>query len=260
MGKIYGQATNVLVWLGEDFRGDVKQSFASLEELSKLDKSHVFHVPYDFMKSSEVKALGLQSWSEERWLSLALLLSRQWFMRQWCSQEVLLARNTNKSTSCNVYLLCGDEMLSWSVVRPAYDTLSRHNILQPLESLAYDTAQAHGLKATDRTTAVITGLWSLDILADLLTLRMNLTESLFGDLAGLPSDTLISRTLIDLLLWLTGRKLASDPRDQIYALLGVAQKISVCLRIPWHDMAPDYNETPENVFTKLSGQIIEESQ
>ncbi|KAF2118915.1 heterokaryon incompatibility protein-domain-containing protein [Lophiotrema nucula] len=90
MSKIYSEAQNVCVWLGE--RDDT--SSLAMKLLPKIRDLEDFEEIIDSKTTSE------------EWDALIKLMQKEWFRRRWVVQEIALARRAS--------IYCGKDELSWS--------------------------------------------------------------------------------------------------------------------------------------------------
>lgn len=88
MGRIYSQAKNVCVWLG-DPSPDSKLAFTLIESILQLsDLDHLIDDKYT-----------------DDWAALSSLMKRDWFSRRWIVQEIAFAK------SATVH--CGQTSINW---------------------------------------------------------------------------------------------------------------------------------------------------
>ncbi|KAJ9665890.1 hypothetical protein H2201_004014 [Coniosporium apollinis] len=112
MGKIYRHATIVFAWLGEEdvFTKDALSAFDSLVEIV----AKVGHEPARLIGKSPdddfYRILGMPAISGHHWLALHAFFHRTWFHRAWVVQEIALSKRP-----C---LMCGSSMRPWSRVGP----------------------------------------------------------------------------------------------------------------------------------------------
>lgn len=131
MNEIYGQAAEVLIWLGP--QGDDSQfAIDVLNWISHPDRRedlqpfvcgvHGFTVSHlrtlksmiesDTETSSaylNLERFGLPGITHPLWLALPALYRREWFFRVWTFQEAMLAKNAT--------VLCGDRSIAWTAFR-----------------------------------------------------------------------------------------------------------------------------------------------
>jgi len=101
MHEIYGQARNVIVWLGTPEDGsDLVMDSKKISELNKtlqlLPESKI---------ALNVTAPELPHAEDPIWKAIGRLCDRDWFYRTWVIQEIALARKAE--------LLCGTQRLGW---------------------------------------------------------------------------------------------------------------------------------------------------
>ncbi|PYI07878.1 HET-domain-containing protein [Aspergillus sclerotiicarbonarius CBS 121057] len=105
MGTIYGQAGNVIVWLGEA-ENRSNEAMESIR-LAARDERNLTHVSMDrFLRKVQKKDPEVPAvWNQGSSLEAAMmLLQRAWFRRIWVLQEVGLARS--------IQIVCGPGTLS----------------------------------------------------------------------------------------------------------------------------------------------------
>lgn len=254
MRHIYGNATQVLVWLGDDFRGEAAQTFKLLSQLALPDEDRSQE---EVAEGSAVIGSAAMGWYPlDRWMALLLLLRRCWFTRQWCVQEVLLARSDSATL-----VLCGRETISWTDVISVCVPLLRHDIEPALNALLNNQIKKSGIEGSDSVeTRPTQHLLSFLNVVLLLDQGMHLSESKSISFTGVPVNELSSYSLLCVLCYFTKEKLTSDPRDAIYALLGLLQKICLVHGVRWEQIVPDYSRSPEETMQDVSARIIMESK
>ncbi|KAI9657385.1 MAG: hypothetical protein M1821_003067 [Bathelium mastoideum] len=110
MSKVYSNAEQVLIWLGDDDRGEASDAFAFVEELF-TDPRYQKHIMYDGplhpSRESERLAYGVIGYlrNTRKLKCLDGILQRHWFRRIWVVQEVALARRA--------VLICGEYRCDW---------------------------------------------------------------------------------------------------------------------------------------------------
>ncbi|KAF5969550.1 WW [Fusarium coicis] len=124
MQKIYGQAQNVLVWLGEPTDGSILGMRLIQNRMASMGW-HQWKIDKDYGKPTLLFSKSLKS-------SIAMmnrssliqeltngevreLLDRPWWRRTWIIQEVVLAKK--------VQILCGAEVITWYAVASLFERL-----------------------------------------------------------------------------------------------------------------------------------------
>jgi hypothetical protein len=92
MGKIYHNATKVLVWLGEDFECIADDCFRLIERTNQyFDKEFLrSDMRYEYMP--RLKAPFPIAVDRDAWSNVATLIELPWFARVWTVQECALAK------------------------------------------------------------------------------------------------------------------------------------------------------------------------
>ncbi|KIW08382.1 uncharacterized protein PV09_01296 [Verruconis gallopava] len=252
MDEIYSKASSVIVWLGpysEDY-----DSFAWLhEDFLAAIGTQIQINGQDFIKDQDpldpkfTEKLGIVppsgSWRRTWDQFFDFCRARRWFSRAWIVQEVALARN--------LVLLCGDRFLPWENV----ETLGHLIQVQRWAPLiGKNVAQTLFRAAGDHTVR-------------LYMMRENLNVQRAQALSALTVEDGNSVTKEAKLIWyrylqkllLEGRSYsATDPRDKIFALLGLMKKcLPSKMEIP---IRPDYSESssPVSVFTSVASLLLTE--
>lgn len=201
MCKIYSQAEEVIVWLGQATR-ETNTLFESLQRLQE----HSFlyghgHRHWDLAKWKELWLSVPKDSDSELRGGLFLLLKRPWFKRVWILQEIANAKKAS--------ILCGTKSI-------------RAHTFALAPSLI-------GVKPQRHCRAV------LDIMPGHLREETWWSEN---------------RDLYNLLLKFRESE-ASDPRDQVYALLGISSDAQDTGRL-----RPDYTKDLENVIYDTSSFLF----
>jgi hypothetical protein len=180
MGKIYSNATEVLIWTGEEL-GGFSELETQLAKPGRLDDCYVE--------------------------TLVQLICRPWFTRGWIVQEAVLGKTTTLIAGTS-WLPLDDVGQAWS--KPKFSVPARHR------------------------DAIHVGRTSIiNIMA--LRKRKSVPDLEFG---------------FDGLLNSFGDSQISDPRDHVYAFLGLKYDARIVIE-------PDYNASVGEVFTDTTRATIE---
>lgn len=196
MGKIYSQARQVLIWLGEETEYD-SEAFNAVSQLETA-------LPTPLPNDSEIFIRAVNSIPRSSWLQIACLLQNPWFQRVWVIQEVRMARSAQ--------LFHGSKSIAWSKFAEAVEKISLYNI---------ETIFAASKLA-------------------LLALKN----------IGLMREKLESRRpFLQLLCYARDFK-STDPRDKLFALLGLCDSDAV----PWE--SPNYTIPASKLFVQYTKQEL----
>ncbi|TLD31155.1 hypothetical protein PspLS_02941 [Pyricularia sp. CBS 133598] len=120
MGRVYQHAINTLVWLGtsDSVTGQVFSLLIHSATELILDFSQL-QIP------DGLQQRGFPPAKDTIWNDLWDLLDRPWFSRLWIIQEVVLSRNA--------WVVCGDQLMSWSMLETACANLKAAGVSQWLQ-------------------------------------------------------------------------------------------------------------------------------
>ncbi|KXL41896.1 hypothetical protein M433DRAFT_6604 [Acidomyces richmondensis BFW] len=230
MGDIFKSARKVIVWLGEDY----DDSRAGMQLARQL-----LHIATERQVTNlgpgDLELHGLPRQGHKRWRALAAVLRRPWFWRTWIIQEVVL--------NPTVELVLGMNMLTWDELELVVSLLEG-----PIpKSWKLDHAVSTSELPFSRINRI--RLRHQRMIRTPVT-PIQFFEQSDSTSATAPDDSDIylyadDPELLDLLLMSRGLG-ATDPRDKIYALLGLGK----------HDINPDYSMSPQSVFTDFALQTI----
>jgi hypothetical protein len=152
--------------------------------------------------------------NRQKLVALAKLLSNPWWIRVWVIQEVLI--------STNVRFRYGQEQIPWDLI--SVTAIVFHDIES---SLIMTSASKYNIAQSMK------GLRAANIMYGLRTELAN------GETVSLSK-----------ILGLTSIFQATDPRDKVYALLGVTNNILT------QALLPDYGKSVEQVYTDVAQHFI----
>ncbi len=217
MRQIYQRARGVLVWLGLAEAGDVA-GLALLRRVHRACGQQLTN-PNDFTKIWTIlEFLGLPGIEDPAWRALVKILQRPYFSRIWIVQEFLVARHRTvlvgpHNIDGDIVLAFAGAMDKYPRIREAVGVSSDTNAAmvidaswvnppvgaQPVPDPSNPTAAARRMAIPVVAIPPITTLWFL-----------NHTTSQYG-----------GALMLELLNWTRLFK-AKDPRDRIFALVGLA--------------------------------------
>lgn len=200
MGVIYKQATNTLIWLGEDDDTGPQLAVRTLQEIhTRLQLSNVMITPDDFQR------LQVALMNDKSWWAVRQLFRRRWFTRTWTIQEAIL------STHC--YVQCDTTVFSWDDITAWSYTLEQSGLLKWLMNYDELDAMYSNLVTTDLSIRPIGGI----VINELQQTRViELTRQRGVQKLGI-------LPLLDCLIMARVRYAAAgEPKDKVYGVLGFA--------------------------------------
>jgi hypothetical protein len=243
MGRVYGHAKNVIVWLGPE-NEETAAGIAIMELLFTNGKfafsnianedeqmmvetameqhrqvERIAREQHSVLESKSYGNLGIPVISLEEWAAVYSVLTRRWFNRMWIVQEVALG---------GVYprIFCGDFQIVWPLISRTVNVLADTGWMVELSlpSLLDGTQQ-----------------WPLFRALEPLSARS------IVDIIRTESDNDMVK-----LLHKTTEFQCFDPRDKIYALLSLTPNVA-------NAIVPDYNKSVAMVYTEAVKVVMKAS-
>lgn len=292
---VFRAAQSVTIWLGpeDQFTADALAAVKAISPLMALTASNTSRdtkrawddISYtDFFDegwySKVAGVAGLQdNITHRQWLGLLALISRPWFQRAWVVQELAHARQA--------IVVCGERMLHWNRLAATLSFIRakrwyHHLCTEKMRHIASlrDDPGAYSEFLASRTEFP-TGAFSLMHTRKILRYNILKRSPDPGSEPGDPnhsdfafhhplslkslkdSDSLSAErkkskgsVSLDRLMSVHRDKLATDPRDKVYAFIGLADtKTEVC-GSPASSIRPDYELPVPEVYTRVMAQLL----
>jgi hypothetical protein len=237
MAEIYKSAKNVIVWLGkkDEFTEDALTAMKRLSKIPK-DKYSTIKVADWYNQEAVLRDLGTSPLSYTHWLGLVAFLNRPWFKRAWVAQETILARH--------VVVICGTAVISWGMISNAVSfltTTSWHDHLHTEKMKSFDYIQKKPGPYRKLLEAKV------DVGMAAIYLESTRTGiSTYGHLA-------LFRYLLQAHRYCN----ASDPRDMIYAFLGLGWRERKPFTTHPTAIVPDYKISVQELYTKVTKVFLQ---
>ena len=284
MPRIYSTAFCVLAWLGEDEdNGEV-----ALQLLEKIQQTDFSSLPARQVSAKWMRAHGLPSQDDPLWHALLTFWARPWFRRVWVVQEFVVARNvlmicgkceiswkslisgSKKSLQYSLvsWLSLGGNLDEKQVNRDAFAGSGFFWIMTEIKQSSHFSSAISNLVRTfsegDLTDLQKLHEWGWDRVPGMQDLVMMLREN--PDIIHETTDILENsvRGLLSLveehqlrfplptlnLLSVFEKSEATDPRDKLFALVGIAKDGTD------NALRPDYNEPTEMVLLRYARSFV----
>ncbi|MCJ1437038.1 hypothetical protein MMC27_006423 [Xylographa pallens] len=221
MRQIYERGSYTIIWLGPAQEGS-KLALYKIEEVANARREQFFTLLEKDRMAGLVAIIEAVGTDSECWLAIRQVLSCVWWSRAWVFQEAVV--------SSHAVLLCG------------FDSASISDVMETL-TLMSDIATEQADNSSHVTgSEIVNQAWVLENAMSLLRLW------------GPYQETSPDASAIDLrdALFLVRRLDATDPRDKIYAALGLVKGSSTII--------PDYSRGVGEVYRSFARQYIEEHQ
>lgn len=221
MSSIYSTSSSLLVWLGESDE-DTAAVMASIKTIaSSIRKDDEDgDLNPDKETTPGLEALYSKLWSEDVQMSLAAFLQRPWFHRIWIVQETMFGKNADSK------ILCGRDEVYWDEFQSVLMGYLYHSQLPRGDGLTEGIAHVSRL---------LNGLYFMS--------------------SHMREETTLVKTLARYRLFE-----ATDPRDKIYALLGISSDVTsqaTASSKSGLQIRVDYFSTPTEVYKILAATVLE---
>jgi hypothetical protein len=222
MRKIYKEAKSLTVWLGPEKDGS-SIAFSVLRKFEK-DQAHVFNAPFE----SDACPPRLVD-PEEAWSAIRMLFRRPWFSRAWIVQEFTLGGQDSTRLIDGVTFCCGKERM-FNLIEVSMDILEQ---------------KANQDWEWDKIRTTVSSIYSTRALSRLR--RQSYRELPVNKYQLLP-------IILDSVV-----RIATDPRDMIYAFLGLAEEIfgGAPADFASKTLILNYSATVEDVYSSFIRAVVE---
>ena len=230
MDKIFQRATAVDVWLGKAYPdtqkiNDILQDLVSLQE-----QEHKWLVRPSWK-------IGQEMLVPSDWETLVHIFSRRWFHRLWTLQEFALANEVN--------ILCGNVTIDLERLLKAARFLYDHQI---------DMKLSYGNEKTTITPPIL----PMSLLQQSVQQREMLELDFLRCFSDLDASSQIDyETLLVWVYWQSMAKIATDTRDYVFGIAGVANALANKMGLQNEPLKIDYSLTAAEVFQSFVMRIME---
>lgn len=216
MNHIYARATRVVVWLGADEAGNADGAFGML---CALANTKVVSAQYATTSSQHVPFLPSAGfWASQNcvfYKKVMIFFCQKWFTRLWVLQEIALAQDA--------IFVWGDCSIPWRVVGLAIETIQEVGRIETCD-------MRNWFKTRNLHNAFF--MWHLS------TLNQRSQPQTYPESIPFIHLLDVARSFE-----------ATDPRDKIYALLGLPAKKD-------NFLVPDYTLSTCEVYTRTTRHLL----
>ncbi|KAK7702275.1 hypothetical protein SLS64_009853 [Diaporthe eres] len=243
MGRIYSQASQVLVWLGPA-DDSTQTAFDFIRDFASRMPDEVFHFnavesrPF-FSDSGFWGRIGRPEWSGAEKHALVRLFMRNWFSRTWVIQEVVFASDA--------VVFCGSHTASWQ----AFSVVSAFSGQQDLTRIAMeevDGAREFLAMGGGFTRVIGSATNNIERLKDDC---INAANRLTDENRDFESAMVLER-----IVWATRNMQATEPRDKVFAPLALLLHLLPSEQFMAR-LKPDYSKPVAQVFIEVTSYLLE---
>ncbi|MCJ1456068.1 hypothetical protein MMC28_006425 [Mycoblastus sanguinarius] len=215
MGEIFASAEHVVAWLGrasEDSSLAIDFVITLYGAIKNLTVTEKVPVTRDSLCRSP-----LCEHPSPKWTALRRLLERPWFNRVWVVQEIVMAPR-------NVILVCGDKGILWDILAAVLSLIHVNYLSVLLLPVDYAPGSVMADPGGMPNTVCIYALKIMRASKQPLSLQSGLSFCVRFD--------------------------STDPRDKLYAVIGLANDADDPL------LHPDYRANVREIFTSSSKYML----
>ncbi|KAJ0109503.1 heterokaryon incompatibility protein-domain-containing protein [Diaporthe amygdali] len=243
MGRIYSQASQVVVWLGpaDDF---TQTAFDFIRDFAGRMPDEVYHFnavqskPF-FSDSGFWGKIGRPEWSAAEKHALVWLFIRNWFSRAWVIQEVVFASDA--------VVFCGSHSAPWQ----AFSVVSAFFTQRDLTRIAMeevDGAREYLAMRGGYFRAIGSVPNNIELLKEQC---VNATSGISEDNRDYESAMVLER-----IIWSTRNVQATEPKDKVFAPIALLLHL-----LPSEELTarlkPDYSKSVAEVFIEVSSYLMQ---
>ncbi|KAF2017677.1 HET-domain-containing protein [Aaosphaeria arxii CBS 175.79] len=243
MGKIFAAAESVIVWLGkkDDFTLD---AVTTVKRVAAIPEEEWGDISYtSFYDSTTDFGQRRPDLSYYNWLGFVAFINRAWFKRAWIVQEIALAK---KAT-----IVCGNKVLSWDELSHTMSFLRATKWYHHLR-----TEKLKHVKVLQKSPGIYKRILQAKLEIGVGPIYVNAVRLRVA--AAMISGHLESNKLLSLRILLEIHRFSqsTDPRDKIYAFLGLADKSIEPFQTQSKSLIPNYNRSVQQVYSDVARALL----
>ncbi|KAF2820641.1 hypothetical protein CC86DRAFT_449272 [Ophiobolus disseminans] len=239
MGDVYRKADGVIVWLGkeDEFTSD---ALKTMRTIAATDESDWPFVPYtSFYEHEATQHTYRPNLSFYNWLGFMVLINRPWFKRVWVVQEIALAKSA--------IVVCGRQVFPWTMLSKSLSFVKATKWYHHLH-----TEKLKHLTTLQKQPGIYKRVLRSKLSVGISPVYLNETRMA---ISGPPNPTMNGAVRPPSLRMLLDKHRfsgSSDPRDKVYAFLGLADRAMAPFRTHPTALTPDYNLSVQAVYTEAA--------
>ena len=238
MADIFKTASGVTVWLGEEdeFTHD---AYTVIDAISRIPRDQWSKAPYTGFFDGEgswYRDVGVAKLTYQNWLGFIAFMNRPYWSRAWVVQEMALARQVNA--------MCGGKVVPWAQLATTIEFIRATRWYHHLT-----TEKMRHITELSLHPGKYRKLLASSTRFGLEPVYLNSTRNALqayekGGNKGTPS----LRLLVDTHRYAN----ATDPRDKVYAFLGLANRSSSST----NNIEPNYQAPVRKVYTDAACALL----
>ncbi|KAF2730727.1 hypothetical protein EJ04DRAFT_567496 [Polyplosphaeria fusca] len=245
MSDIFKAADSVIVWLGKEDES-VPDAITTMERISQTPEDDWPFIPYTSFYENANPGKG-PNISYHNWLGLIALLERPWFKRAWVVQEIALAKNA--------IVYCGRYNFSWEILSKSLSFIKATKFYHHLqtEKMKHINAVRTNPGIYKRVLQARLGISVGSVYLDVTRIKLNEPDRSKHAETGVEANY---RPPLRLLMDTHRFSKSTDPRDKVYAFLGLADRRMAPFRSHPDVLKPDYSLSVQQVYLEAAQAIM----
>ncbi|KAJ4988146.1 ankyrin and het domain protein [Stagonosporopsis vannaccii] len=242
MADIFRKASGVIVWLGreDDYTADALEVIRKVSEIPMNDWSNVHYT--SFYDSNAAEYPYKPDLTYYNWLGFIALVNRPWFRRAWVVQEITLGKSP--------IVVCGSKVFPWERLSRTLSFIKATKWYHHLQ-----TEKMKHVAELQKYPGVYKQLLESRLSVGMSSMFLN--ETRVAVATGSSFDQVEKAQLpFTLLLQKHRYSKSTDPRDKVYAFLGLASSAMAPFRTDPAAITPDYSRSVQQVYLATAKALL----
>ncbi|KAJ8109359.1 hypothetical protein OPT61_g7514 [Boeremia exigua] len=242
MADIFRKAIGVTVWLGREdqFTADALEV---IKKVSAIPEREWCQIPYtSFYDPNAVEHPSRPNLTYQNWLGFIALINRPWFKRAWVVQEITLGKSP--------IVVCGSKVFLWEQLSKTLSFIKAtkwyHHLQTEKLKHVVEVRQQPGIYKRLLESRLSVGMSAMFLNETRVAIATGVSCGQDGR-ARLPFTLLLQKHRFSE---------STDPRDKVYALLGLASPSMAPFRTDPAVITPDYSRSVQQVYLATAQALL----
>ncbi|CAG5138365.1 uncharacterized protein ALTATR162_LOCUS325 [Alternaria atra] len=242
MADVFKKADGVVVWLGKEDQY-TQDALTTMRRISATPEKDGPLVPYtSFYNPEESQLVSSTRLTFHNWLGFIVLINRPWFKRAWVIQEIALGKTA--------LVVCGNKVFPWDILSKTLSFVKTTRWYHHLHA-----EKLKHVKELRKHPGIYKQILKSKLEVGISPLNLNSTRLTASSLIE-PNGQAVKQPSFRNLLDKHRFAESSDPRDKVYAFLGLANRNLSPFRTQPNALVPDYNLSVEEVFIEIATVLM----
>ncbi|CAA9967087.1 HET domain containing protein [Pyrenophora teres f. maculata] len=243
MAHVFRKAEGVVVWLGKEDEY-IKDAITTMQRISTISETDWPLVPYtSFYNPKESHLIRSTNLTYYHWLGFIVLINRPWFKRAWVVQEIALGKSA--------MVVCGSLVFPWDMLSKTLSFVKATRWYHHLH-----TEKLRHLRELRKHSGIYKQVLRSQLSVNISSLFLNETRLTISTLDDEKNTSPVQQPPFANLLSKHRSTESTDPRDKVYAFLGLANRTMAPFRMLPKALVPNYNLSVQEVFTEAATVLM----